>query len=318
MKFFISLQPLLITYKEREYPFYVPHKNLRKRKLISNISVSENENYICILPNSDKLELYPICYNNDELVWYNLEDNDIPYTLKTFNKVNDEYNKITIHTQSDDAYLLYNYRGFTYINKDTKLSLSLFNKDIYTMPLYYQYNNYLLIPNYNEEHYFSKFYLIDMKNGKVKEIISEDKISYDTIMLGSYKNKIYFLDKKEKQEYYLNIKKEVIKKIDYQILENNKLVTKTYNDIVNNNLDFLTKNYIDYKIIDNKLYISYLDKDILISEKNISKIVKNDNDVVYYLVGDALYRFDFYHGEVLLLSNFEWNFNSNNMIFITR
>ena len=53
-----------------------------------------------------------------------------------------------------------------------------------------------------------------------------------------------------------------------------------------------------------------------ISENKVKDIVYYDNESVYYLVDDILYKYSSEYGEVKIMSDFEWNFNYNNMIFV--
>ncbi len=51
-------------------------------------------------------------------------------------------------------------------------------------------------------------------------------------------------------------------------------------------------------------------------QTSVKEIVYSTEDTVYYLEGDTLYYYNDSDGEVLVISNFEWNFNYKNMIFI--
>ena len=307
--------------KDIIYPFLINHKYLNKRVLIKDIKIFQDKNKeeTCILPISSKLDFYPLCSKNNELYTYNLASINIKdFKYPKQDDYNKTYQKITIHNYQDNSYLLYNYKGFYLINKKDNKNISLFDKDVYTIDLLYQMNNYLIIPDYNEDHYFHKFYVIDILNGKKKEIELEFGISYDSIYLGDYKNKIYLLDKKEEKEYKIDLNKLKVEEVEYQILENNKMVNKDFKDIVNKNLNFLSIDEWQYKLEDNNLYWLVNNTKIKISNKNVSKIIKNDKENIYYLVGDELYMYNNYLGEVLLLTNFEWEFNNNNMIYLDK
>ena len=114
------------------------------------------------------------------------------------------------------------------------------------------------------------------------------------------------------------MKKKKINETDFKIVKNNKLVDSTYKEIVNNNITFMKSNIISYVLIDKKLYMNIEGVKVRLSDKDITKIIKNDNDTIYYLVNDELYMYNNTVGEVLLLSYFEWNFNTINQIFISK
>ena len=96
------------------------------------------------------------------------------------------------------------------------------------------------------------------------------------------------------------------------------MVNKDFKDIVNKNLNFLSEDEWEYKLEDNNLYWFVNNTKIKISNQNVTKIIKNDKENIYYLVGDELYMYNYYLGEVLLLTNFEWEFNNNNMIYLDK
>ena len=89
-------------------------------------------------------------------------------------------------------------------------------------------NNYVIIPDYNEQYYFSKLYIININTSRVEEILLDNKISFNSVFLGDYKNIVYLLDKKEEKEYKINIKKKEVLETDFWILENNKGAERLY------------------------------------------------------------------------------------------
>lgn len=299
------------------YPYNFENKYIRNKELIKDIKIYNNKTEICLLPISDTLIFYPICNINNELKvsqLSKLEISDFKYQKINSNKI--KHNKLNINYLNGNNYLLYNYKGFYFIKENEINNIELFNKDIYTMNLVYELKEYVIIPDYNEDHYFNKMYILNKENGKVKELEFKYDISFDSIFLGDYKNNIYLLDKKEKKEYRINIKKLNIKESDFLILKNGKLEHSTYKNIVNNNLLFDNKKEYSYKIIDNKLYQVINDYKILITDKEINKIIKEVDNTVYYLVDENLYMYNNIYGEVLLINNFEWNFNNTNMIYL--
>lgn len=307
----------LISDDKITYPFMINNKYLNKRKLIDNIKVLKNDDEICILPQSEDLEFYPLCSKDNIVYSYNISNKDDKfYAYKKVKQLEKEYQNIQIKYINDLAFLVYNYKGFYLINNAQNKEIKLFDRDIYNLELVYQLDNYLLIPDYNEDYHFNKIFVINILDGKVEEITSKDNISFSSIFLGDYKNKVYLLDTKSEKEYEINIKKNKINKVDIQILENNKMVKKNFKELVANNLNFLRNNVIKYEVINNNLYESINNFQIKISDKLVTKIIKNADDTVYYLVDDNLYMYNNIYGEVLLLSNFEWNFNNTNIVFI--
>ena len=81
---------------------------------------------------------------------------------------------------------------------------------------------------------------------------------------------------------------------------------------------FENEKIFSYSLENNKLMGQMIDSDkkILMSNRNISKIVKANNFDVYYISDDVLYYYNPLKGEKALLKYSEWQFNSQNMIFI--
>lgn len=310
-----KIYTFIIKSDTEEYAYQINNKYLRKRELINNIEVSAKKDEMCILPVSEKLDFYPLCSNQTEVYSYNLSNRDLNYKYEKTEKLKETYNKVDMNYLNENSYLLYNYKGFYLINDTKTKEIKLFDKDVYSLDLVYQFEKYLLVPDYNQSYYFDTFYLINLLNGKVEEINFEQEISFDSTFLGEFKNNVYILDKKEQKEYKINIKKKKIEETEFLILKAGKLEETTYKKIVNNHMLFDNKVESTYQIIDSVLYQVINDIKIKISNKEVTKIIKETNDTIYYLSDENLYMYNNNYGEVLLLSNFEWNFNNTNMIF---
>lgn len=307
----------MIDYNEITYPFIIKSKYYRKRELINEIEVAKNALEVCLLPVSNDLSFYPLCSNKKDIYTINLSKiKDLDFKYREIKKIDKKYQNLTLNYLGDLKVFVNNYKGFHLVSEEEQKDIDLFSKDVYTMSLIYQLGNYLIVPDYETEYYFNKMFIIDMKNGKVKEIKLKDGISFDSVFLGEHKNNVYLLDKKEEQEYKIDLKKKKIEKVDFQILENGKMINSSFKNIVNQNLNMFPKSEIVYKIIDEKLYMEVAEILIKISNQPVKKVIQNNFDEVYYLVDYSLYMFNNFDGEVKVLSNFEWNFNNYNNIFI--
>ncbi len=298
-----------------KYAYIVNNKYTSKRKLINKIDTYSKEDEVCIIPISNNITFYPLCSKDNIVYTYNNSNIKDIYDYEEVSGIDRKYNNIKEYYLNNKKYLIYNYKGF-YLIGDNK-EIKLFNKDIYNIDLVYELNNKLIIPDYNNNYYFDKLYVINILNGRKKEIRLEEKISFDSVFLGDYKNSIYLLDKKEEKEYKIDIKKLKIEETDFYILDNNKLVKSNFKYISNNNIVFPKDSLYRYEIIDNYLYEIIDNNKIKLSNNKVDKIIKENNSTVYYLVKDNLYMYNNKKGEVLLLNYFEWNFKNTNMIFIS-
>ncbi len=303
----------IISYNNNKYPYLIKSKYSKKRKLIEDITYKEDDE-VCILPYSSIIDFYPLCYKDNEIYTYNLSNNILDYEYKNITELNKDYEKIKINYLNGNKYLLYNYKGFYYLNDKDNYNIKIFDKDVYNLDLFYEKDNYLIVPDYSDEHHYNKLYLINTNNKKVKEIGLEDSISFDSTFLGDYKNKIYLFDNKEKIEYSIDLVKNKVEIVNYVTYKEGKL--KKVDSSFVEDLIFEKNDINYYNIINNKIYLKIDNKLVKISNLDVSKIIKEYDNEVYYLSNDSLYMYNNTYGEVLLLNNFEWNFNNTNMIFI--
>ena len=161
-----------------------------------------------------------------------------------------------------------------------------------------------------------------MKKNKYKKVTLPKKISYNFYYLGTYKNNIYIVDRKDKAEYKIDLNKKsiinIVDKYDNGIIFNKKLNKISINKLINNNYNFNYDNYTNYNILNNKLYKTYYKSklNISISNKKVDQIIKTDNEEVIYRVKNKIYSYNKTNKEQIMLIYNELEFNSNNQIFI--
>ena len=71
-----------IEYQEVVFDYLIENKYKQDRKFINNIKIvkDELENF-CIIPESKKLNFWPICYENKKIVHYNLANEELKKQL---------------------------------------------------------------------------------------------------------------------------------------------------------------------------------------------------------------------------------------------
>lgn len=302
---------------------YLIESNFKNgRGLITKVDIaSDEENNFCIIPTSKKLEMIPLCYQNEEKIHINLVNNELKSKLsKSFfkeeNKI-DTYEDIEIYNK-DYNYFIWNYNGFYYINKDIKNKIKIFDKELYTINLVGYTKDYLVIADYDSNYTFNKFYTIDYKKGKLTKHDLDRNIYFDSYFPGYEKNKLYIVDNKEETMYEFNAKNGKLEKISAKMLKNNAWEKVSIKTLLNKNETFTYNWNYEYKLEDNNIYLNYKNYDIkTLVTKDVTNTIRIDNKDIYYLKNDTLYHFNETTGEEKLLTYFEWNFNDLNMIYIT-
>lgn len=322
----INLFYFEIKKEDITYNFVYPSKYIKERKLIKEISSYNKDDETCLIVNSEYISTNPLCNINNELVDYRLVSSSLldklNYTLPEEERKENTIYNYTIYNNDLNIYI-WNYKGFNHINNNELNNINLFNKDIYDIPLAAKINNYLVIPDYEQEYTFNKVYLLDLETDKLDTWTLKYNISYESYVLGINNKSLFIIDKKNKREYELvphKKKMRIIANSDKQgiIYNNGEEKKMSINTLTSENYSFTYKHNYNYKIIDNKLYLSYLDKGkfIKISNNNITSIIYTNEDTIYYLVDTTLYKYNIKDGEQKLISYSEWEYNNNNVIFI--
>lgn len=311
-----------ITYDKVKYNFIYESKYLKNRKLITGINKTEYEDYICLEIESKQISTNPLCSKEKELIDYRLVPEELELDRKTDEENEKTYENYTIYNQNNKI-LVWNYKGFNYLENEDIKHISIFSKDIYDISLVGITNNYLIIPDYEQSYTFNKIYIVNLSNLKVDTWKIKYDISFDSYILGSNDKSIYLLDKKNKTEYELVPHKKKMRIIAtdnrYGIIYKNGEQEKIrVNNLVNSKQEFTYLNNYKYTLDNNTLYLSYLDSNIKtkISDKYINNIININKDTIYYLVEDTLYRYNLEYGETKIMTYSEWKYNYQNSIII--
>ena len=309
----------VIEGNDTKYSYSVVNKYLRNKKLIKEISTFIKDDYKCIVPDIKGIDAIPLCSLNKELVDYRLTG--IDFGIKEKNtSVELEKNNIKISNVLDN-YLVWNYKSFYNIYDKKIEEIKLFKKDIYDIHLATVLNNYLVIPDYDSEYNFNTFYIYDLEKKSLSTWKTKYDISFDSYIAGSYDKSIYLVDKKNKIEYEIVPHKKKIRIVGSE----SKLGTIYQNGWKDISLTKLTSEEIyfqndeiyKYSLDKSNLYLENLitKSKTLISE-DVDKLLVMNSDSVYYLRDDNIYGYKINTGEKLIMSNFEWNFNNDNILFI--
>ena len=290
------------------------HKYSTKRKLVKDIKCNKDDKEydVCTISVFDKEQtvrvkdkkLYSINYGN---------------TSEAKDEVKNTVDNIKIY---DEGFinLVWTSHGFKDISRNKEYNF--IDNEQYDNPLSYQYNQYLIMPDYNQSRTFNVFYIIDIKKQKLEKWKISYKLSFDSYFLGDKDGLIYLFDKENKKEYSISIDKRKISKVSNAnggYVYNGKLVNYSLDDLKYKDIQFDNNNIYNYHVKDNKLYFNFYgsNKDIEMVDKfKVDKIISIDNDNVFVLSGDTIYNVTSSGLYKKVASYFEWNFSTNNKVFI--
>lgn len=199
-------------------------KNFNKsEKTIEDIKYFEDEK--CILPIFKNGEIiYDVMCKNDDTVYFaydltqkipvkNVKKYKSEHFLDNASAKNYESNRIYKSNIPENHYLFVeNYKGIVLINNEVT-TIKLFDNDIYKKELSTVVGKYYLVANYNDELTFKSFYLVNLINGKQKEIRSVNPISFDSYIQGVVNDDVYLYDLDNKVQYKIDLDTELVTKV---------------------------------------------------------------------------------------------------------
>ena len=315
----------IIKKGETERFAIVYNQHFSSKKNIDQITEYQTETESCITISSNKVRIEPLCTKEETQISYHLVSDEMKEKLGVTSETKEDtilttYNNINVYHYRNHNYYIWNYRGFYHINENTTEKIQLFDKDIYNPTLITQVNDTLVIPDYNADYYFDKVILLDMNTGRTTTWTLETSIYFDSAVLGVYQGDLYIIDKHEKTEWQLNIAKQKQERVGTE-QKGGKIYDHEWTNVTMNRLLYQENTFkgttiLEYNIKEDGLYAIFDNHQMKIRESAPSKILSNTDNTVYYLVNDNVYSYNKEEGEKLLLNYFEWNFNSENVIFI--
>lgn len=313
----------LVKYKNRKFELGIKNKYLHKKELIKKVNILENENDICLYLKSDEIDTYPSCYRGNKSVSYSLMGEEFAdlYSVKKINYSKTEFNSIKVNTLLSKNIAVWNHKGFSLLNSDGIKDLNILENESYYDENSFSIDKYILIPNYDDKYSFNMFYVIDLLKGKVSKWNIDTDLSYNFYYLGEINKRGYIIDKKSSIEYELNpTKKKITIVSENQI---GKVYDNGWNEVsmtklVSNDFFFEKNTPLKYKLKNNNIYLKYYkgQKDILVTNEVVDKLVSQKDDDVYYTVKDKLYHYSPYYGNVEMIQYSEFEFNQYASVYI--
>ena len=299
------------TYKDVTLDYLIKSKYKKHQELIKKIKVQtdnkESTNF-CLIITSD-FDIAPLCSKEKEPVSYKLMENPLKSILpkKYFPKdtLIKNYNDIEIYNDKF-TYLLWNYNGFYYLNSKEQKKIDIFAKEFYTIKDIGYTKDYLVLPDYDSNYTFNRFYVLDFKFGSLKKYNLPTEIYFDSYFPGFLKNKLYLIDKKERKMYEFNAKNGKLEKLKSKLYHKDTWENVNIKSLINKEQYFTYDTLYNYTLKNNNLYLTYANKKVKtkIATKVTSVVRIKDNDI-FYLKKDNLYHYNPETNEKLLLNFFE-------------
>ena len=311
---------------DKKYNFDIYMNRKLNKILISSIDNIVGEDFNCIYPKSKYIDTYPLCIKDNIQTDYNLINSEL---LEKYKEISvdiekGESNYIYYNNLGGSTYVaLWNYKGYIIMSGKSYKNVEMFNNDRYDNSLSYMKDNIIYMPDYDEEHEFSRLITLDLVTRKRNVVYLDYKIDYDSYVVGSIKDDLYIFDNKHSVLYEINVKKEKTKikasnEIGYFKYEKGKFVTCSKSEYKVDKITF-DKSESNYKYkYNNYLYKIYSDNNNIktkIHDKNVSITDEYKNEL-YFVDEDFLYRYTPKHGSEKVLYFFELNFNKSNTIFV--
>ncbi len=297
--------------------YYVSNRKYsRARKIVENIEVVNNENTLCITPKIKNDMMITECLKDGEYIAPHISG--ISEFMSDASSKQDSYANVDIYDKSYD-YVMWDGYGLKIINSQEERHF--LTNESYVNPLAYQMDNYIIFANYDESRTFNTFYIYNNEDKTMTTWDIEYDIDYDSYYMGDVDGLVYLLDQKNKVQYQLNIKKQKIKIVsdeDGLRFYDQKWLDEPLDKYLYAQIPFNYNSLTNFTLKDHKLYFSYVDSPIemRITDREVTAIVSQSENTVFYLSGDCLYAYNIYDGERLLLSYFDWNFVYENRIYI--
>ena len=179
-----NLYLITITTTNHGYNFILEEEYSKNRKIVSNIKEIKTDNEVCLtFKFRDKNNVYPSCYQDKNLISYDLVSDEMKTKMnKNYKnnfkteKVNKDYENIEINYLNNKKIFIWNYHGFYYLSNNKQKSINLFKRDIYKPNLIGYVENYMFLPDYDNMYEYSNFKVLNTDNLSMKDLeISESK-----------------------------------------------------------------------------------------------------------------------------------------------
>ncbi len=334
-----------------DFVFYLDNKYNKQKKVVKDIKYLKKDDYFCVypVPMKEDLNIDILCSKDNKLydAQYVINEGvDLSSLVNNLEKYSlyKSSNKTTSYTNTlfyknnlapKEIVVMYKYKNMFVYNKenDKVNNIELFDSDLYDNKLSAYTEGYYFTPVKNGAD-IGSYIIVNMVDGKKREIYLDDHMSYNSYNLGVVDNKLYVFDLTNKVEYEFrtdsSYKVVGTVKSGFKAYVNGKWEKVSVTEFTDKNIKFSTNLDINKKydqIYDAKSFY------YIIRDKKVYKIYKNDlnveiylgtitnnndifanNDKLYYIDNGYLYKFDKYGNKKIAYDN-ELKYNKENMVY---
>jgi len=338
------------------------------KDFLKNLMIYSNNDLICTYPIfKDKVEdMDVICNKGDKFYLYAaLKGQDAGLdafvaSLKQLGYKHPSWDPTNLETRKcgsfevypknvadNQMYTIWHYKGFYRMTSRGESYYALNTSDRYDPSLTTMVNQYYVIPDYVDNHKFTRVFITNLISGAMETVNLGVAIPYDSFIQGVADDKIYLIDRSNKIQYAIDIYNKETKisgdlnnstkyynngkweeKSIYEVLDNNLVFTnnatipdslKSYNPIAVNDVGGDTDGY----------YYLYLQEGgsvgvYRVDKQNVSVLtllfrvpsinnIKYGNDDLYFISNDTLYTYRDSLGLRPLAKYSEFIFNKSNL-----
>ena len=240
------------------------------------------------------------------------------------------------YLDDNEIVVLYNYKNLKVLSNETGIDITFSNEDNYKNTLGRRVGNYYIIPKYSSSASLKEYIKFDYDTS-IKTIVSfQTSISkQSTFVNGVYNDKLYVFDKSTLTQYEINPETETVmitgnKDMDafavidgkettvsvYEMNEKNLIFTfdkGVYKDIKHDSMK-IYDSFAIYTLNGNvyKVYSKYISNPILLLNEPEAKEIKANNDSVFYIKDDTLFKCNRFGIFIIAKSN-EFRYNYENV-----
>ena len=240
------------------------------------------------------------------------------------------------YLDDNEIMVLYNYKNLKVLSNETGIDITFSNEDNYKNTLGRRVGNYYIIPKYTSSASLKEYIKFDY-DSSIKTIVSfkTDLSKQSTFVNGVYNDKLYLFDKSTLTQYEIDPESESVvitgnkdndafavingEETSISVYEmNEKNLTFTFDNGMYKNIKhdsiIIYDSFAIYTFNGNiyKVYSKYINNPILLLNEPAAKEIKANNDSIFYIKDDTLFKYNKFGNFIIAKSN-EFRYNYENV-----